>query len=545
MTLASVGVAGAATDDVGVARVEIAVQNTATRQWFQPGGGFGSYVWLNATLVSPGGASTDWSYSGLPLGEYVVLARAVDTSGQTGERIWGRTTVGEPPDPDPDPDPGEGPNVLIVMTDDQRHDDAWVMTNTQSMIADQGIEFTNAFVPNAWCSPSRISTLTGRYSHTTGMYRNFPPYGAFASFGPGEDSDTLASWLDGAGYRTGLFGKYINGYTGTYVPPGWDHWVSFLENERNEGGSYYDYSLSTNGTVVDYGSTPEDYSTDVLNAHVVDFIASTPADVPFFAFYTPFAPHGAAVPAPRHDGALRDVTFDHPPSFAEADVSDKPQYIQDMPPINTVGADWSRRRQMETLLAVDEGIGDIMATLESTGRLENTLIIFMSDHGILRGEHNFLKKMVPYEESIRIPMYVRYDALIDTPRTEGHLALNIDLAPTIVELAGITPPSMEGMSLMPLLRDNPVPGWRTDFLVEHLHGAAGDPVPSYCAVRTTTEIYVVYQTGEHEYYDLTIDPFQIDNAADLPANAGRIAVLRERVDELCRPRPPGFTALGP
>lgn len=539
VTLAVEGVAGTASDDVGVARVEVAIQDATTRQWWQPGGGFGTYTWLNATLVAPGEPVSDWDYPGVPPGEYIVLARAVDTSNQTSTRIWGRTTVSNVVPP------VDEPSILLIMTDDQRLDDVWVMTNAKNEIADKGLEFTNGLVVNAWCCPSRISTLTGRYSHTTGVYKNFPPYGGYDSFSAGEDGDTLAAWLDDAGYRTGLFGKYLNGYAGTYVPPGWDHWVSFVENERNEGGAYFNYTLSTNGSLVSYGSDPEDYSTDVLSDHVVNFIATTPPDEAFFAFYTPFAPHGAPVPAPRHLGALSDVTFDHPPSYAEADVSDKPQYIQDMPPFNSVGVDRNRVRQMETLLALDEGIAEILDTLESAGRLENTLIIFMSDQGILRGEHNFLKKMVPYEESIRIPLYIRYDALIDTPRIENHIALNIDLAPTIVDLLGIDPPFMEGTSLMPLLRNDPVAGWRTDFLIEHLKGGTGDPVPSYCAVRTTTELYVVYQTGEHEYYDLSIDPYQINNAADVPSNSARVAELRSRVNQLCRPRPPGYTALGP
>ena len=175
------------------------------------------------------------------------------------------------------------------------------------------------------------------------------------------------------------------------------------------------------------------------------------------------------------------------------------------------------------------------------------MIVFASDNGVSWGEHQLIaaRKLVPYEESIRVPLVIRYDALMHAlPREDGRLALNIDLAPTFAALTGRTMPGAEGRSLLPLLAGRR-PAWRHDFLVEHLVGQPQRDVPTYCAVRGGRYKYVLYQTGEEELYDLQLDPGELENQASNPILARLKARLRSRLEQLCRPRPPGYTAFSP
>lgn len=435
------------------------------------------------------------------------------------------------------------PNIVLILTDDQRYDDAGVMTTVQTELAAKGVKFNSGMVVNPWCCPSRASILTGKYSHGTDVYRNFSPHGGFGSFKSPKDQSTIATWLKAAGYRTGLIGKYLNGYNSTYKPPGWDEWIAFCCDTANEGGAYYNYSLIRGGAKRTYGSAPADYSTDVLSSDAQAFIRATPAGQPLFLYFSPFAPHGDPVPAERHKTALSGYQFFHPPSWNEADVSDKPAYIRALPlnsPQKLQGYDASRRKALRTLLAVDEAVKGILDTLDQTGRLSNTMVVFMSDNGLSRAEHRWTKKQAPYEEDIRVPLVVRYDPLTASPRVDDtHLALNIDLAPTFAAVAGVSAPGADGNSLIPLLTSSSAP-WRSDFLVEHLKGGGGDSVPSYCAVRSGTHTYVQYQTGEEELYDLVADPYQLQNRSADPAFASVKASLRVRAKTLCQPTPPGF-----
>jgi arylsulfatase A-like enzyme len=186
---------------------------------------------------------------------------------------------------------------------------------------------------------------------------------------------------------------------------------------------------------------------------------------------------------------------------------------------------------------VDEQVGRLLDTLQETGRLDDTLIVFTSDNGLLWGEHRWMKKEVPYDEALRVPMVVRYDPLEVTARSDDHLVLNIDIAPTIAAAAGAPHPATEGTSLLPLLA-NPDAPWRTDFLIEHMEGS--NPVPTYCGVRTETEKYVRYQTGERELYDLSSDPYEMVNLVDDPSHAFDASRLSQRLNELCDPPPPGM-----
>jgi arylsulfatase A-like enzyme len=436
------------------------------------------------------------------------------------------------------------PNVIVVIADDQRWDTLWALPEIQRRIGERGVTFTNAYVVNPACCPSRASLLTGRYSHTTGVWRNHGRHGGFAAF---DDSSTLATWLDAAGYRTALFGKYLNGYVNeTYVPPGWDRWMAFTGQAGRRTGNYYDYDLNVDGTIVHRAAGAEDYATDVLADEAVGFVGSTAE--PFFLVFSPPAPHSPALPAPRDVAAASDLEPWRPPAFNEPDVTDKPAWLSEEAPLDPeeiAELDELRRGQARSLLALDDAVARLVSTLKVTGRLEDTILLYVSDNGYLLGEHRLVGKAAPYEESIRVPFLLRYDALGSAASTIAEPVLNIDVAPTIAELTGVEIPSADGRSLVPLLSGSG--GWsREAFLVEHLgpRGPARDGlgVPTYCAVHTGRYLYVVYQRGVNDLYDLRRDPNQLQNLA--PEVHGRLeGRLRTLLRSLCDPAPPGFDRL--
>jgi N-acetylglucosamine-6-sulfatase len=435
-------------------------------------------------------------------------------------------------------DPADAPSILLIVTDDQRWDTLWAMPEVQRSLVGPGVTFTQAVTTSALCCPSRASILTGAYPHTTGVYRQLAPYGGVRSF---DDTTTIATVLREAGYRTGYFGKYLDAYQkdalAGYVPPGWDRWGAFLHAE------YLDYGVTVDGVVQRFGTAPADYSTDVVADLAEDFIRTN--EGPLFAVFAPAAPHDPAIPAAADADAFARLRPWRPPSFNEPDVSDKPEFVRAFVPLGpdrTEHQDRLRRDQYRTLLSVDRAVDRLLDALEDTGRLEDALVIYTSDNGLLWGEHRWVKKEVPYEEAIRVPLVVRADAIVGDARADGHLVGNIDLAPTIADVAGVVLPNADGRSLRPLL-DGDDEGWRQEILIEHLRGA--NPVPTYCAVRTERYLFVVYATGARELYDLSVDGFQLRNLA----GEGRDVEerLEGRLRDLCDPPPPGFefeTSLG-
>jgi arylsulfatase A-like enzyme len=434
------------------------------------------------------------------------------------------------------------PNIVLIVSDDQRYDELSHMPNVQSDLIDRGVNFSNAFVSNPLCCPSRVSILTGQYSHSSGVYSNDGDYGGFPAFG-GDDS-TIATWLDDAGYDTGLVGKYLNHYGpgASYIPPGWDRWVAF--NDAN--AKYYDYNLQVDDTTVGYGDRTADYSTDVLAGYADRFIRTAPANQPLFLYFAPFAPHGPTTPPPRYVGTFQDQPGLRLPDFNEADVSDKPAYIRQLPllkPKKVAATDDHYRRVLGTLLGLDDAVGTITAALSETGRLENTLIIYLSDNGVAEGEHRWSFKVVPYDESIKVPMVVRWDRLPNVPRTNDNLAVNVDLAPTIAEAASVDAPGTDGRSLLPQLTGSSTTG-RASVLLESLDYPRpdGSTVPSYCGIRTKARLFVHYSTGEEEYYTLSTDPYEMKNKASLRSAPSAVRQLRAQARALCDPRPPGMPA---
>lgn len=440
-----------------------------------------------------------------------------------------------------DQEPPTRPNVILIVTDDQRADSISVMPAVNRLIGDRGVRFSNAVVSNPFCCPSRATILTGLYSHSTGVYSNQGGAGGWATFAAsGAERSTIATALHRAGYRTGLFGKYLNGYDAApagYVPPGWDRWFTFF----GANGAYFDYEAVDNESGLEtYGSDPSDYSTDVIAGKAVDFIRTSPVDQPFFLMVTPYGPHDPWTPAPRHQHAFDDAPVDLGPAFSE-DVSDKPPHIRARRPSRPAEMRARTRAEWETLRSVDEMVARLFAELARTRRVGETLFLFLSDHGLANGQHRWQHKLTPYEESIHIPMLVRYDeGRTQRGATSPALIGNVDVAPTILDFTGASLPNMEGTSFRPVLTGSRS-GVRSMLLLEHAgDGDDGGTVPPYCGLRTSRYTYARYVDGFEELYDLAADPYQLENVARSAAYADVAARLDAEVRARCEPAPPGF-----
>jgi len=438
------------------------------------------------------------------------------------------------------PSPAEGqerPDVVVIVTDDQRAESLSHMPDLRRRLVKRGIRLRSAYVPNPTCCPSRASLFTGTYSHTNGVWNNHGPFGGFPVFDP---SSTLATWLDELGYRTGLFGKYLNGYVDpSVVPPGWDEWFGFLGDPQR---SYYGFDASLNGRLRAF---PDDvYSTVETYERVADFIRATPRQQPVLAVWTPFAPHDPNVPEVRYAKTSLDVKPWRPPNYNERDTSDKPFWLRRIDRLSAGdrrAIDAERIDQLRTLLSVDDGVEEIVRTLRQRGRLSRTFLLFTSDNGYMWGEHRLKKKSAPYAGASRVPMIVRYDPFVGASRrgsSIGSSVLNIDIAPTIMEVVGAAPGSpVDGRSFRRLL-DGSRRSVRTRFVIEHAQ--TGRP-PAYCGARTRDELFVRYSTGEEEYYRLDVDPWALHNLAGGGGWGAAIRELRNYARSRCDPVPPGFS----
>lgn len=435
------------------------------------------------------------------------------------------------------------PNIILINTDDLDVDSLRFMPNVSSFLAQRGASFTQFIVAAPDCCPSRASLLRGQYVHDHGILRGSNKFGEGLFRSQELEDSTLATWLRRAGYRTALVGKYLNGYEDdpTHIPPGWTEWYATFSSE------YFDYQINENGELVSYGSEPADYQTDVLSRKSVSFIRrSVKAGKRFFLYLTPFAPHGPATPAPRHESLFAEETAPRTASFNEEDVSDKPEYIRatsslTQPDIDTI--DERYRDRLRALQAVDEMVGEIVTTLKDTGTLSNTYIFFTSDNGYLLGQHRQTDKGVPYEEAIRVPLLVRGPG-IAAGQSIGQLASNSDLAPTIADLAGASVPRfVSGRSLVPLLRGSQPSAWREATISQFYRkgNSGGGEVgieavldqpgsPSFLALRTENRSYVEYVTGERELYDLVNDPHQLQNLASDSDYAAEVESLHAWLD---------------
>jgi arylsulfatase A-like enzyme len=447
------------------------------------------------------------------------------------------------------------PNFIVIVVDDLDTESLKFMPNVGELLQTEGATFSQFFATTPLCCPARVSILRGQYSHNHGVLGNTGVDGGFPEFYDRDgESSTLATWLDGAGYRTALAGKYLNGYSTNaagdrYVPPGWDEWYAGADHRAY--ASFKDV-LNENGKFVKYGNQPGDYMTDVLSGKAVDFVErSSAAGEPFFLFLTPYAPHSPSTPAPRHAGAFAGTQAPRPPSFDEKRVRDKPAWVRDTGRISEsqqAKVDEKYRLRLESLLAVDEMVATLVETLAGQGVLDQTYLIFTSDNGIHQGEHRQAHgKQSPYEEVIRVPLVIRGPGVRGGAEVKA-LTANIDLAPTIADLAGVAVPSfVDGRSLMPLL-DGGRQWERRALLIEDLsvdrrseeRDGGGPPVPPFRAIRTDELVYVEYATGERELYDLDRDPYELDNLAGQvdratrDALASRLAALSRCAGAACR-----------
>jgi N-acetylglucosamine-6-sulfatase len=430
------------------------------------------------------------------------------------------------------------PNVVIIMTDDQRWDTMQFMPRMQKILGGfPSITYTNGFVPNALCCPSRTSTLTGDYSHTTGVFANTGTFGVggggggFDSFTPppvgfstsqANDQHTMATDFKGAGYRTGLVGKYLNGYPEnhyTYVPPGWDSWFSIPTS------SYYDYYAAANGHQSPlFGESKQAYASTVLGDKATTFVGRADAR-PFFLYLAFTAPHLPAIPDPRDVGRFDLSGYSQPPSYGVVNSGD-PNYIQSL----TWPQDWINgfhARQADSLYGVDRQIGRVWASLP-----DNTIVLFMSDNGYTWGEHRWEGKQVPYNESLRIPMAIVGKALDNPLPLPGHaqddrLMLNVDVLPTLENYAGITPGSTyEGLDAFG-------GSTRSDFVLEHWDDGTKKAPPTYCGVRSADWMYARYHGGTEQLYNEGADPYELDNLAGDPGSLDQLKAMRQEAATLC------------
>ncbi len=434
------------------------------------------------------------------------------------------------------------PNFVFILTDDldSKLGTLDYMPHLKALVTTQGLTVNNFFISEPLCCPSRTTFLRSQFTHNHGVYRNDPPYGGFETFYSKQyETSTLATWLQAAGYRTVLLGKYLNGYPfredRAYVPVGWSEWYSAVKGNAFAG---FKYTLNENGKLVDYEELkqggPSQYATDVLGNKAVDFIQRASADkVPFFMYLSTYAPHVPVKAAPRHEDLFPDVKAPRTVSFNEEDVSDKPGGIRYDPPLSPdeiVKLDEEYRGRLQVMQAVDEMIVNLVAALQETGELENTYIIFTSDNGYHLGQHRLRNgKGSPYEEDILVPFIVRGPGIQAGSTLDGYLTGTVDFAPTIAELAGVIPPAyVDGRSFASLLTGAQPSAWRDGYLLEfygyndanvapNADPNAPPPVPEFLGLRTRDYLYAEYADGFVELYDLKADPDQMDNIASSAA----------------------------
>jgi arylsulfatase A-like enzyme len=414
------------------------------------------------------------------------------------------------------------PNLLVIMTDDQPYYTVDRTRAVASLIRDRGINFGRyAYVSTPICGPARATLLTGKWSHNTGLTKTAGAYQDLRASIYG--SDTVATRLKQAGYSTYFGGKYVNGYDGGTVPPGWDAWFAMVEPTEEVGSFLY-----SNGSRTRRYHRTVDNETDVLSADAERFVrdqAGSP--VPWFAYVCPHAPHSPYSTAPRHADEFSDTPLRDVPSSWEQDLSDKPEWVQGEEPYTDAERQQyteAYRGKLRELQEVDDMVGRLVHALTQTNQLENTYIFFLTDNGYLLGEHGLYKKNVPYEEGSRTPFIVRGPNL---PRgfESSAMVSHTDLPPTLLDLAGAYWADLDGRSLVPVFLaggERPA-GWRWEVLVEDLGRG-------WNMLRTTRWAYVEWAGGEKELYDMHTDPYQLQNLHAEPDKADLIARLSARLD---------------
>lgn len=449
--------------------------------------------------------------------------------------------------------PRQKPNIVFILVDDLDTGypaGNWIdnFPRLKEIFQSQGTTFANHFVSLSLCCPSRTTMLRGQYAHNTGIFSNSLPYGGFFKvYDSGLENSTVAVWLQSSGYRTAFFGKYLNDYMARnndgYFPPGWSEWYGGAEEIYKK----YGYTLNENGKAVRYGNAPEDYLEDVLAGKVVDFIkrqAASHPEQPFFVWLAPTSPHAPATPALRHAEAFPDARLPKGPSWNQEDIHGYPSWILTRSALTDeaeTNMNSLHQLRLRSMLAVEDAVVNIVDTLQETGDLANTYLVFTSDNGFHMGQHRLGSgKWTEFEEDLRVPLMIRGPG-VPAGKVLRHITVNTDFAPTFAKLAGVEyPPFVDGRSLVPLLKVRPMPKsrWRKGFLAEI---GPGGPVAPMQGVHTERYAYFEYSVlNEKELYDLRQDPYELNNiAATAPRKLVRrlsrwVKALSKCAGEKCR-----------
>ncbi|MFN0088632.1 MAG: sulfatase [Blastocatellia bacterium] len=440
------------------------------------------------------------------------------------------------------------PNIVFILVDDLRWDETgiaghpFLRTPNIDRIGREGAVFHNAFMTTPLCSPSRASFLTGQYAHTHGITDNVDRSAASHKLA------TFPRLLHQSGYETAFIGKWHMGNDDT-PRPGFDRWVSFKGQ-----GTYLNPDINEDGKAV----KPVGYTTDILTGYATEFIRRR-HDKPFLVYLAHKAIHPEVtqnddgsvnladserfLPAERHRNLYADKAIPHRPNYRRAPEG-KPallRQIGNLPPLGpaTVTRDEAILDRQRTLMAIDDGVGEILKALEETGRLDNTIFVFTSDNGYFYGEHGLsVERRLAYEESIRMPLLVRYPGMIRPGTVRNEIALNIDLAPTLLSMANVEAPgTMQGRSLAPLLK-GARPAWRNSFLVEYYSDKVFPRIArmGYKAVRDQRWKYIRYLEldGMDELYDLKTDPYEMRNLIHQPEAQNALERMKGELGRLLK-----------
>ncbi|TCC88614.1 DUF4976 domain-containing protein [Pedobacter frigiditerrae] len=421
------------------------------------------------------------------------------------------------------------PNIIFMITDDQRFDGlsivqqeqgkaarfSYLQTPNMDRIAKEGVRFRNAFVTLSLCSPSRASMLTGQYNHINGIVNNYQPFT--------DSVNTLPALLRTAGYKTALIGKWHMG-SQKGKRPGYDYSASYIAH-----GKYYDCPFEVDGV----SEPTKGWIDDVATDYAIDFIKKN-KDHPFALTLAFKAPHGGWTPPKRYDKLYDNVKLTRP-----VNEKDKPAYVSFIYPEYAAADkelfDWTDLYGMkrvipywETVKGADDGVGRVLDLLKELKLEENTVIIFTSDNGYFHGEHALQDKRAAYEESMRVPLLIKYPARFPRGKIVDEMALNLDLPSTMLELAGVKPPErFQGKSLVSLIQGKQK-DWRKSFLFQYFY-ESNSPTPTLLAVRTDKAKLVKYphQDDWAELFDLEKDPYEMNNLYNKPEYSS----LKEKMEK--------------
>ena len=425
----------------------------------------------------------------------VVLCAGLQTAGASDTTLPPAPPPGTSPPPGP-PLSGVRPNILVILTDDQRADSMFFMPKTRHWFEEGGTRFTEAYANTPLCCPVRSSLMSGRYQHNHGVKDN-------QSAKALDQSATLQKYLHDGGYQTALDGKFLISWPLPKPPPNFDHFAHFH-------GNYNDVPWNVDGTV----STPKQYVTDFQSDRAIDFLGDFAKDPtrPWYLYLTPQAPHSDFTPAQQYANAPVPA-WEPSPAVTESDRSDKPDFIRNQHFARS-SAEAARTGQLRTLLSVDDMVDRFFTHLQATGQLDNTLAIYTSDSGWLYSEHGLHSKAVPYTDSVAVPFYVRWPGHVAAGVTDPRPVGLLDIAPSALAAAGLSPNlkyPFDGRSFFS-------GGGRTESLLEYHYSPDFTSIPSWASIRSAGFQYIEWYKDEagttlraREYYDLANDPWQLVN----------------------------------